>query len=319
MTSRHLLDGRLKLRHLLLVDALSEWGSTVRAAQSLHVTQPVVTRGLQELEGILGVTLFERTTRGLRPTVFAEAFTVHARNVIAQLNQAGTHIAELASGRRGSVTVGVHLIGSNMLLPGAISTFKADHPLATVVVRNSTPEELYAELLTGQVDMIVGRLYPQREPERVTERPLYDEPLRLITRRGHPLQSAQSLTLAGLIKQLWIVPVAGTSLRPEMEELLLREGLSLPNNRVECTSFLVMRQVLLQTDAVALLPVLVAMEDPRLAPLQLPMHSLPSTVGVTTEAWRTLSPAAQALLSHLELAVGNLDHVLNGLAASGAD
>src|SRR6185437_14122391 len=49
-----LLDGRLKLRHLTLVDALSERGSLVGAAAHLRVTQPVLTRALRDLEEILG-------------------------------------------------------------------------------------------------------------------------------------------------------------------------------------------------------------------------------------------------------------------------
>ena len=59
MTLPHILDGRLKLRHLTLVVAIADRGSVVAAAQALHVTQPVVTRGLREVEDVLGVRLFE--------------------------------------------------------------------------------------------------------------------------------------------------------------------------------------------------------------------------------------------------------------------
>ena len=64
-------------------------------------SEPAVTRGLQELEDILGVELFERTSCGLIPTIFGDALTLHARDVIAQLGQAGAHLVELASGGRG--------------------------------------------------------------------------------------------------------------------------------------------------------------------------------------------------------------------------
>lgn len=111
-----LLDGRLKLRHLLLVDALTSRGSVVAAAAALHVTQPVATRSLHDLEAILGVSLYDRG-RGIAPTIFGEAFTAHARAVIAQLTQAGRHVVELADADRGTVVVGTHLAGSNVLLP----------------------------------------------------------------------------------------------------------------------------------------------------------------------------------------------------------
>ena len=95
-----LLDGRLKLRHLVLVDALTEHGSIVAAAAHLRITQPGLTRTLHELEDMLGVTLYERGPRGVTPTLYGTAYTAHARAVLAQITQAGQHIAELADARR---------------------------------------------------------------------------------------------------------------------------------------------------------------------------------------------------------------------------
>ncbi|MFC7585587.1 LysR family transcriptional regulator [Nonomuraea antimicrobica] len=66
-----LLDGRLKLRHLVLVDVLSTQGTVIGAARALHVTQPVVTRSLQDLEQVLGVALYDRGPRGLTPPTSA--------------------------------------------------------------------------------------------------------------------------------------------------------------------------------------------------------------------------------------------------------
>ncbi|GGL68850.1 hypothetical protein GCM10010095_62080 [Streptomyces anthocyanicus] len=121
MEMPRLLDGRLKFRHLVLIDALSRQGSVVGAAGELHVTQPAATRSLHELEDILGVPLFERGPRGVTPTVFGEAFTRHARAMLAQLTQAGRHVVELADADRGTVVVGTHLAGSTVLLPRAIA------------------------------------------------------------------------------------------------------------------------------------------------------------------------------------------------------
>lgn len=79
-----LLDGRLKPRHLVLVAALSRQGSVVGAAAALHITQPVATRRSHELEGILGVSLYERGLAGALRTSFGTAFADHARAVLAQ-------------------------------------------------------------------------------------------------------------------------------------------------------------------------------------------------------------------------------------------
>ena len=144
--SPKLLDGRLKIRHLVLIDALTRRSSVVGAAAELHITQPVATRGLQDIEDVLGVKLYDRGPRGITPTVFGQAFTQHARAVLAQLNYAGRQVSELAEAAQGTVIVGSHLAGSNILLPVAIGQLKKAHPLLAVIVRDGTPAALLTEL-----------------------------------------------------------------------------------------------------------------------------------------------------------------------------
>lgn len=294
-----LLDGRLKLRHLVLVDALSEHGSVVAAAAHLRVTQPVLTRALRDLEEILGVTLYERGPRGVTPTIYGTAFTDHARAVLAQLAQAGRHVAELADAGLGTVTVGTHLAGSNVLLPRAIARLKADRPQVTVVIREATPETLLTDLETGRVDFVVGRLSgPVRRSLR--QRRLYDEPVRLVVRRGHPAAGRRSPRMAELIDYPWVLPGSETALRGELEQVFSRHDLPLPANRVECTSILTLRNLLVETDTVAALPALIAAGDPALSLLRISLEPMSHTVGVTRPAGRPVGPAARALLDHLE-------------------
>ncbi len=252
-----LLDGRLKLRHLLLVDALSRQGSVVGAAAALHITQPVATRSLHDIESILGVSLFDRGPRGITPpTIFGEAFTTHARAVIAQLTEAGRHVVELADANRGTVIVGTHLAGSNVLLPGAIARLKVHHPLLTVVVREGTPEQLLTDLEAGRIDLIVGRLTSPTD-DTATRRNLYAESVELVTRVDHPLAHREDVQLEELRGFPWILPGVETVLRRELEEFFARNGLPLPENRVEATSFLTVRQLLVETDMIAVLPSLI--------------------------------------------------------------
>jgi DNA-binding transcriptional LysR family regulator len=294
-----LLDGRLKLRHLRLVDALSEHGSIVGAAAHLRVTQPVLTRALRDLEEILGVELYERGPRGVTPTIYGTAFTEHARAVLAQLTQAGRHVAELADAGLGTVTVGTHLAGSNLLLPRAIARMKAERPNVTVIIREGTPEALLADLEAGRVDFVVGRLTgPVRRPLR--QRRLYDEPVRLVVRRRHPATRLRAPALADLIDYPWALPGTETALRRELEQVFLRADLPLPANRIECTSILTLRNLLAETDTIAALPMLIVAGDTALAPLPVSLEPMSHTVGVTRPAGRPIGPSARALLDYLD-------------------
>jgi DNA-binding transcriptional LysR family regulator len=295
-----LLDGRLKLRHLVLVDALTEHGSIVAAAAHLRITQPGLTRTLHELEDMLGVTLYERGPRGVTPTLYGTAFTAHARAVLAQITQAGQHIAELADARRGTVRVGTHLAGSNLLLPRTVARFKASRPNVTVVIREATPDVLLTELEAGRIDLIVGRLTGLPDPGMTVRRTLYNEPVRLVTRRQHPARLLAEPKLKDLAGFPWILPGDGTALRGELEQVFLRHELPLPANRIECTSILTVRTLLVETDVIAALPLLIAEEDSRTVVLPVSLEPMSHTVGVTVSANRPASPAVDALLAEFD-------------------
>ncbi|WFN91292.1 LysR substrate-binding domain-containing protein [Gordonia sihwensis] len=293
-----LLDGRLKIRHLVLIDALSRQGSVIGAAAELHVTQPVATRSLRDIEAIVGVELYERGPRGITPTIFGAAFTEHARAILAQLNQAGRHVVELADADRGTVIVGTHLAGSNVLLPQAIVQLKAKHPRLTVVVREGSPEALLAELEAGRIDMIVGRL-TSPSTSTITRLPLYEESVEVFAGATHPLAGAGPFSLADTRGYPWVLPGVETALRGELEAVFARSGTALPENRVEATSFLTVRELLHHTETLAVLPSLIGRGDARLTPLDVDLGSIGHSVGLTVAADRPLSPSGQALVAHL--------------------
>ncbi|MET8995968.1 LysR substrate-binding domain-containing protein [Amycolatopsis sp. NPDC004169] len=293
-----MLDGRLKFRHLLLVEALSGQGSVVGAAAALHVTQPVVTRSLQDLERILGVTLYERGPRGIRPTEFGAAFTEYARSALAQMTQASRHLQEIADATRGHVVIGTHLAGSNLLLPRAIAHVKQGRPALRIVVREATPGALLEDLVAGKIDFVVGRLATV-PPEGTTQQTLHAETIRVVARSGHPLAERTEIPLGELIAYPWVLPGVETALRAELEEFFHRNDVSLPPDRVETTAFLTIRQLLVETDTVATLPELIVASDPRLTALPIPLDLVGARVGITLAAGRRLSPASEAMIQSL--------------------
>lgn len=313
-----LLDGRLKFRHLTLLVAIVDHGSVVRAAESVHLTQPAATRTLRELEGIADLPLFVREPRGMRATLYGEALTEHARAVLAEMRRAEERLTALRQGREGTVTVGALLAGTNVLLPRAVAQLKRDRPGLTVVVREGTPDVLHPALLSGELDVVVGRVGPApKEGDGLRQRRLYRERIRLAVRAGHPLLETADVALTDTLGFPWILPVEQTALRQELGALFVDRGLTLPPDRVECTSFLTMRALLVQTDMVALLPELVLRADEHLEALPVELPSVGRTVGTTEAAHRTRTPALQALLHHLDHEAALLRETLHGPPAHG--
>jgi len=295
-----LLDGGLKLRHFVLVSAIERNHSVVHAAEELHVTQPAVTRALRELETNLGVELFERGPRGMTATVFGIAFLQHAEAILGEVHQLGRHLTDLTTGQAGTVSVGTYLAGSNVLLPQAIAAFKACHPMVIVEVVEQTFDILVQSLLSGAMDLIVSRLTPTGLGDRLTQIGMYTEPVRLVVRAGHPAVGRPALDIEVLLGYPWILPQQRTALRREVEQAFLALGLPLPANRVESASILTLRALLLASNSVAVLPALIAEDDPELHALTTPMPTIVRTVGVTLRTGGVLTAAAEHLLAELK-------------------
>jgi DNA-binding transcriptional LysR family regulator len=301
-----LTDGRLKLRHLALALAIAQHGSMIRAAESLHVTQPVLTRGLQELERILEVKLFDRNPRGMVPTVFGESFLEHARAVDLHLRDARRYLNELADATVGTVVVGIHLAGSNLLLPRAIASMKAARPRVTIIVREASPDLLRSSLVAGEIDLIVGRLTSGEPVTGLRHVALHAEPIRLVAAKSHPALALPTPRLEDLLGYPWILPGSQTELRRELDTLFLNSDVPLPDNRIECTSLLTVRTLLVETQGIAMLPATIADADDSLAVLPIELTNITRRVGVTLRESQHLNPSAAMLLEHLQAAAAVL-------------
>ena len=95
MTSLRLerwITRKFRLRHVELIAQAYDSRSILKAARRLNLTQPTVTKALQDVESTLGLKLFERTNRGIEPTEYGEIFARHAKVVLAQLRHAAEEL-----------------------------------------------------------------------------------------------------------------------------------------------------------------------------------------------------------------------------------
>lgn len=116
------------MRHLQLMLALSESPSLRQAAEGLALTQPAATKSLQELEDVLGVSLFTRHARGLDPTVSGKAVMRYARVVFADMDELREELVAIQAGDVGKVRVGAVMAPAPDLLTHVIVKLKQAHP-----------------------------------------------------------------------------------------------------------------------------------------------------------------------------------------------
>jgi DNA-binding transcriptional LysR family regulator len=147
--------------------------------------------------------------------------------------------------------------------------------------------------------LIVGRFTsPMTESEvRIS---LYDESVEICTRAQHPLAHRCTINFADLGDYPWIIPGTEMALRREIEQLFARPAMPLPDNRVEAPSWLIVRQLLVESDYLAALPGPMELCEPGLRALPVSFEPMRHNVGITTVAGRVLSPWANALIQRLQ-------------------
>jgi DNA-binding transcriptional LysR family regulator len=172
------------------------------------------------------------------------------------------------------------------LLPTAITELLAVHPSARVKVVDGPYDELLHALLHGRVDVVIGALRMPRPTNQVVQEPLFDDPLSIVVRRGHPLLGQALPGVAALAGLDWIVPREGTPARDHFNAYFAGRGVAPPSRLIECSSLVTTRGLLLQSDRAALLSVRQAKLDVdagSLATLSDPLPGTERTIGLT---WR---------------------------------
>lgn len=306
METHQLFGGKLKLRHLVLLVTIADEGSFVKAAETLYVSQPAVTRSVREVEELIGTALFVRGPRGVLPTPAGEILIERARSALGSLRRASEQIEEVRQGGVRPLRVGTNLAGAYALLPRAVVALKQTHPEITVSVVEGTAEVLTTSLQRSEVDLLVGRLDPGTYRGALHHLRLYDEAVRAVVRRDHPALDAAPPRLADLAAYPWILPLQPSTLRAELDDMFAREGLTSPRHITECSTLLTTREIVLATDAIAPLPMLIGVRDELLAMLPLRLDTVPRAIGITLPADRSVSREARLLVDALTATAGLL-------------
>lgn len=292
---------KLRLRHLELLDVLGEGLNVHAAASRLSLTQPAVTKMLQDVEEIYRAQLFDRHSRGLRPTRAGESAIRWARQVLHNIGESVAEAHMITAGAVGTLRVGTLAVAIPTLLSGALTKLAATSPNVVFSVVESGIQSLLPALARNELDIVLGRLstYAQ-QPPFASER-LYDEAtLYIVVRKEHPLALKHDLRVADLADARWILPPEPAPIRHEIAKLLRSAGLPFRNATMESTSLLLMELLLGSTDLIAPLPTQVAQHfrqtrDFTILPLEVPIQ-MPS-VGMV---WNADSPVSPVLAGFMD-------------------
>lgn len=205
----------MTLRHMKVFVAVYQTENVTKAAKMLNLTQPVVTRTIQEIEKYYGVCLFERINRRLHTTEVGKEFYSYALHIIDSFDQ-------LEKGLRNWDELGVIRVGAtstlgNALLPEVLKTFRREHPALQVKARISNGARLRQALLDNQLDfaLIEGEI----RDENLCMQPIAEDKLVLIMPPEDPRKESPGLTLEALASDSLILREEGSMGRTLIERV----------------------------------------------------------------------------------------------------
>lgn len=230
------LASRLRFRHLQLLLELERGGSLRAAAQSLHLTQPALSKALAEIEGAFGCRLFERTPRGLLPTSRGRA----ALRGAAQLLQELAHVQrEVTADAAAVLRIGAPPFVAHGYLPQVFARLLALQPGVQVELMEERVPVILQALVDARLDALVTSfpaVMPEVQGVKLRFEKLFDARFAIIAPPGHPLARGRPVRWAQLAREDWILPAPTAMVRRVLDDTFLREGCKPPAPRIESTS-----------------------------------------------------------------------------------
>ena len=146
----------LNQRQLRMFTVLATEGHFSRASEQLHISQPALSRAIQELEAQLGVPLFNRTTRQLALTEEGERFLPMAQRLLRDMAHITEELRGQATGLRGAVTLAVGTAFGSVLLPRMLLRFRQAYPLVQVRLLDDNSAGITSRVLSAEADLGIG-------------------------------------------------------------------------------------------------------------------------------------------------------------------
>lgn len=273
--------------------AVAQDGSFSRAAEKLYLTQPAVSKQIQALEEALGMRLFDRVGRSILLTEAGNILRDHAHIVFQTLEEARETITQLRGLQRGHLRISAASTIGTYMLPQPLGELKAQFPGIEISLAITNKARVVQQVLNHEVEL--GFVGPPVEPaELEREEYLLDE-LVLILAPTHRLAREESVGVAELAEEVFILREQGSGTREIMEEELGRVHVSL-KKAMELGSTEAIKQAVaanLGVSIVSKFAISLEILQGRLAVARLPDLNLSRQLFVIHHGGRTLSPAAQ--------------------------
>ena len=215
----------MNLNQLKIFYLAAKQGSLSAAAESLYITQPAVTKGIQRLQEHYELKLFNRFGKKMALTDAGEVLYKIAESIFEMENQAEESLRDFQQRKRGYIRILASESFGSYYLPFIIDRFSLMNPNVRVSM-DTLPTELIVER-TAMLSNDIGFISYPVPHKKLVSREILEDSYQIIVPPGHPFAAKSSIDPADLAGQPLIVHEKESAPRRSIEDYIRRHSISL--------------------------------------------------------------------------------------------
>ena len=214
----------MELYQLEAFEAIVAHGSFTRAAESLHLTQPAVTRQIASLEAELKTPLFDRLGRVVQMTSAGYALHDYAARIVRLAQEARQAVADVGTGETGRIEVGASSTLATYVLPPLLQKFRQTHPRVEIAIQTGASAQILERVRAGETD--IGMVTGDVHDALLNTTYLANYETCVVVPPGHALAGRETVRARDLAGSPLILMETGTNLRTYVDRLLNAAGVA---------------------------------------------------------------------------------------------
>lgn len=288
----------MDIRHLEYFIEVARYCSFTKAAQTLYISQPAISKAIKNIEDEFGIVLFDRSGKKVILTDAGKILYNQAKSIVKSFNSLSTEINDLVNLEKGNIRIGLPpMIGSNFF-PKVITQFHEKYPNVTIQLVEVGAKRVETEVGNGNLDMGVAVLPTDEEIFHTFQ--FVKDSLKLIVHPSHPLAEREVVTLSELAEEDFVYFHEDFTLHDRILEECLNRGFE-PRIISKSSQWDFIVEMVAFNLGIALMPETICKELTCVKVLPLTEPEIPWHLGIIWRRDGYLSFAAREWIKMLEL------------------
>lgn len=284
----------LSVKHLRAIVALARHGSFVAASSFLGISQPGLSRIIQQAEALLGVRLFSRGTRSLAQTEAGREFIPAAERLLGELAQQTQKVRVLDGQMRGQLIIASLMSISHRVLPAALVAFRKQHPKMHVHIRDGLANGVQEDVRSGLADFGIGNALGLTDG--IAAESVVQEPCYVVLPRNHRLGRHATVRFKDVADEPMISMPTESGLRRTIDAIANTHGVAL-NHSIITNQFGSLFDFVASGLGIAIVPAAALSSSQEYPIAARPLRpAIIRRIGILHLSERPLSPAAEVFL-----------------------